>query len=203
MFFIKCYSLFSIFIVRNNKPFDCLQIINKPLKCCAKFSIIPIQDIKLFFKLCNTVIEYYFILNKWIISVGVIIDIKYDAPPTCTLLIMFFIFSTTFVKIAGNRIEIPSGSDSESEAEQKQISITLSAESIGYGEGTKDLSMDQLRLALAKEKFETKEPDARMVVLETNGEVLYERYFQVVMAINDAGGVLTLIDHAGDKDEEQ
>ena len=129
------------------------------------------------------------------IDVGSFSDIAF-------LLIIFFILTTTFVKIAGNKIEIPSGSDSESESEQKQIAITLKADSIGYGEDAKDLSMDELRLALAKEKFKTKEPDARMVVLETDGAVLYERYFQVVMAINESGGVMTLIDHAGGKDEE-
>ena len=130
------------------------------------------------------------------IDVGPFSDIAF-------LLIIFFILTTTFVKIAGNKIEIPSGSSEESEVEQKQIAVTLSAESILYGESAKSISIDELRVALAKEKFETKEPDARMVVLETGGEVLYERYFQVVMAINDSGGVLTLIDHADGKDEDE
>ena len=130
------------------------------------------------------------------IDVGSFADIAF-------LLIIFFILTTTFVKIAGNKIEIPSGSADQSEAEQKQLSITLSADSITYGEEAKSISMDELRVALAKEKFATKEPDARMVVLETDGEVLYERYFQVVMAIDDSGGVLTLIDHAGGEDAEQ
>ena len=130
------------------------------------------------------------------IDVGPFSDIAF-------LLIIFFILTTTFVKIAGNKLEIPSGSSEESEVEQKQIAVTLSAESILYGESAKSISIDELRVALAKEKFETKEPDARMVVLETGGEVLYERYFQVVMAINDSGGVLTLIDHADGKDEDE
>ena len=129
------------------------------------------------------------------IDVGSFSDIAF-------LLIIFFILTTTFVKIAGNKLEIPSGSSEESEVEQKQIAVTLSAESILYGEDAKSISTDELRVALAKEKFETKEPDARMVVLETDNAVLYERYFQVVMAINDSGGVLTLIDHAGGEDEE-
>ena len=130
------------------------------------------------------------------IDVGSFADIAF-------LLIIFFILTTTFVKIAGNKIEIPSGSADESESEQKQLSITLSADSITYGEDAKSIGIDELRQALEKEKFETKEPDDRMVILEADGEVLYERYFQVVMAISDADGVLTLIDHAGGKDEEQ
>ena len=130
------------------------------------------------------------------IDVGSFADIAF-------LLIIFFILTTTFVKIAGNTIEIPSGSADESEAEQKQLSVTLSADSITYGEGAKSMSIDELRVALAKEKFVTKEPDDRMVILEADGQVLYERYFQVVMAISDAGGVLTLIDHAGGEDAEQ
>ena len=129
------------------------------------------------------------------IDVGSFSDIAF-------LLIIFFILTTTFTKIAGNKIEIPSGSDEQSEVEQKQLSVTLSAENITYGEDAKSISIDELRVALAKEKFETKEPDDRMVILEADGHVLYERYFQVVMAISDSGGVLTLIDHAGGKDEE-
>jgi len=129
------------------------------------------------------------------IDVGSFADIAF-------LLIIFFILTTTFVKIAGNKIEIPSGSADQSESEQKQLSITLSADSITYGEEAKSIGIDELRLALEKEKFETKEPDDRMVILEADGHVLYERYFQVVMAIDDSGGVLTLIDHAGGKDEE-
>ena len=130
------------------------------------------------------------------IDVGSFSDIAF-------LLIIFFILTTTFVKIAGNKIQIPSGSDEQSEVEQKQLSVTLTAESILYGENAKNVSIDELRAALAKETFETKEEDDRMVVLETDGAVLYERYFQVVMAINDSGGVLTLIDHAGGEDAEQ
>jgi len=129
------------------------------------------------------------------IDVGSFSDIAF-------LLIIFFILTTTFTKIAGNKIEIPSGSSEQSESEQKQIAVTLSAESITYGEDAKSIGIDELRVVLAKEKFETKEPEDRMVVLETEGEVVYERYFQVVMAINDAGGVLTLIDHAGGEDKE-
>jgi biopolymer transport protein ExbD len=129
------------------------------------------------------------------IDVGSFADIAF-------LLIIFFILTTTFVKIAGNKIEIPSGSADQSESEQKQLSITLSADSITYGEEAKSIGIDELRLTLEKEKFETKEPDDRMIILESDGQVLYERYFQVVMAISDAGGVLTLIDHAGGEDEE-
>jgi biopolymer transport protein ExbD len=130
------------------------------------------------------------------IDVGSFSDIAF-------LLIIFFILTTTFVKIAGNKIEIPSGSDEQSEVEQKQLSVTLTAEDILYGENAKNVSIDELRVALAKEKFETKEPDAKMVVLETDAAVLYERYFQVVMAINDSGGVLTLIDQADGEDADQ
>ncbi len=130
------------------------------------------------------------------IDVGSFADIAF-------LLIIFFILTTTFTKIAGNKIEIPSGSSEQSESEQKQLSVTLSADDIIYGEDAKSIGIDELRRVLEAEKFETKEPDDRMVVLETDASVLYERYFQVVMAISDAGGVLTLIDHAGGEGDEQ
>ncbi|MFC1600896.1 ExbD/TolR family protein [Candidatus Sumerlaeota bacterium] len=111
------------------------------------------------------------------------------------LLIVFFILTTTFAKISGNKMEIPSGPADDSKTEQQQLTINLSPESILYGEDEQSLSIKQLRAALAREKFARKDPEQRMVILECGREVQYERYFQVVMAVADAGGVLALLDH--------
>lgn len=120
------------------------------------------------------------------VDVGAFADIAF-------LLIIFFILTTTFVVTAGRKMDIPSGSDSPSKTEQKQITVGLTSDRIEYGEDNKRMDMEQLRLALAAEKFSTREQEQRMVILNSRDDVAYERYYKVVMAISEAGGILALI----------
>ena len=121
------------------------------------------------------------------IDVGAFADIAF-------LLIIFFILTTTFVVTAGRKMEIPSGTSVPSKTEQKQITVCLTPDRIEYGEDSKRMDMEQLRLALAAEKFSTKEQEQRMVVLNSRDDVAYERYYKVVMAITEADGILALVD---------
>ncbi len=110
------------------------------------------------------------------------------------LLIIFFILTTTFLTTSGRKMNIPSGSSSPSKTEQKQLTINLTLDSIEYGENSRLMNMEELRMALASEKFETKDAEQRMVVLDSRDDVSYERYYRVVMAITEANGVLALVD---------
>ena len=123
------------------------------------------------------------------IDVGAFADIAF-------LLIIFFILTTTFVVTAGRKMDIPSGSSSPSKTEQKQLTVNLTSDRIEYGENNKRMDMEQLRLALAAENFSTKEQEQRMVILDSRDDVAYERYYKVVMAISEAGGVLALVDES-------
>lgn len=119
------------------------------------------------------------------------------------LLIIFFILTTTFVKVAGNNIDIPSGQVSDNQKEKKQLTINLTQEGkIEFGEKQKSMSIEQLRDELAKQKFPDKDEDDRMVILDSHDQTNYETYFQVVMAITNAGGVLALVDEKGDKEKK-
>ena len=111
------------------------------------------------------------------------------------LLIVFFILATTFEKVAGNMMEIPSGSAETSEVKQKQLTIKLNDEHVMYGENNRRVSLEELRFALEKEKLAERDEDMRMVILDCSKNVRYERYYQVVMAITNAGGILALIDY--------
>jgi len=115
------------------------------------------------------------------------------------LLIVFFILATTFEKVAGNRMEIPSGAPETSEAKQKQLTINIRDEQILYGEKNRKVSMEELRMELAKEKLTERNDEMRMVILECSKTVRYERYYQVVMAITNAGGILALVDYEESK----
>ena len=115
------------------------------------------------------------------------------------LLIIFFILTTTFKVMGGQELNIPSGEDSESK-DQKQLTIFLSGDKILYGEDSKsNLTLQQLRVQLADEELSTKKEDQRMVVLESDANVVYERYYNVMLAIRDADGIVALIERNTDE----
>ena len=116
------------------------------------------------------------------------------------LLIIFFILTTTFVKPFGSDLSVPSGSsDPENKTEDKQLTILLKGSSIRYADNDDELSINELRKKLLAENFPNKEPDKRMVIVECDKDLPYEQYFQVVMAISKAGGVLALIEEENNK----
>jgi len=114
------------------------------------------------------------------------------------LLIIFFILTTTFVKPAGDKLEIPSGAPDPEKKHAKQLTITLTANDISYGSEGEKMTIEELRAALFAENFLAKPPDKRVVILDSAPDVPYERYFQVVMAIANADGVLALIEEEGE-----
>ena len=109
------------------------------------------------------------------------------------LLIIFFILATTFVKIAGDKIEIPSGTTDASK-KQQQISVSLKGDGIYYGENGQSVSLDELRNLLKEQNFKEKDESNRMVVLEAQKDVKYDNYYKVVMVINESDGVLALVE---------
>ncbi|HYE07752.1 MAG TPA: biopolymer transporter ExbD [Planctomycetota bacterium] len=114
------------------------------------------------------------------------------------LLLLFFILATTFLKAAGSRMEIPAGQNSQAQA--TSLTVNISANDIRWGEKAQAVSIDQLRSLLVAERLpERKDASQRLVVLDSATDVPFQRYFEVVMAINQAGGVLALVD--ADEDE--
>jgi len=115
------------------------------------------------------------------------------------LLIIFFILTTTFKVMGGQELNIPSGEDSDSK-DQKQLTINLSGNKILYGEESKSsLTLRQLRVRLADEELSTKKEEKRMVVLESDANVVYQRYYNVMLAIRDADGIVALIEKETDE----
>ena len=125
------------------------------------------------------------------INVGAFSDIAF-------LLIIFFILTSTFLKTSGSKMNIPSGTTEQSEDEQKQLSIDLRVDEIYLGENTTPLTMEALRESLADADLPSKAEEQRMVLLISHKEVPYDRYFKVVTAISQAGGILALLDESGE-----
>lgn len=116
------------------------------------------------------------------------------------LLLMFFILATTFIKPAGEQLNIPSGAPGESGESDKSYTINLSANEIriGSSEGSGDVvTIEVLRDKLLAEKFPEKPEGKRIVILDSKPDVGFQSYFEVVSAIAQSGGVLALLESKG------
>jgi len=122
------------------------------------------------------------------INVGAFSDIAF-------LLIIFFILTTTFVRPAGDRLQIPAGTTDQSRKTDKQITVNLRPGEILFGEKSSPMDLNLLRATLLGANLPALPEDKRMVILDSAPDVPYEEYFQVVMAISNAGGALALVDH--------
>ena len=120
-------------------------------------------------------------------NVGAFADIAF-------LLIIFFILTTTFIKPEGNRLRIPSGVSDPLAKTDKQPTVNLSATSIHWGERDERLTLEELRGALMRMDLASRPADKRVVILNSAPDVPFQRYFEVVMAIHGADGVLALVE---------
>ena len=114
------------------------------------------------------------------------------------LLLIFFILTTTFIKTAGNKLAVPSGSLDSSKKEERQLTINLKPGDIRWGEKAEQITIEDLRAELKKEDFASKDPAKRVVIVDASQDVVYDEYFQVVMAIAKAGGVMALVEQQQD-----
>ena len=111
------------------------------------------------------------------------------------LLLIFFILTTTLARTAGTKLSIPSGVSDPARKDEKQLSVNLRPGEIFYGEKAERLSLVELRDRLRRENLLARDPNRRIVIVESTTTVPYEEYFQVVTAIAKAGGVIALVDY--------
>ena len=126
------------------------------------------------------------------IDVGAFADIAF-------LLIIFFILTTSIMQFKGRAIDIPSSQKPEEVREEhKTTTIALSGDEIRYGAGDDSavVSMDELRLKLEQENFAAKETSRdRMVIVESGDDVDWNRYFKVMTAVSNAGGIVAIVEN--------
>ncbi|MCC5843086.1 MAG: biopolymer transporter ExbD [Verrucomicrobia bacterium] len=125
------------------------------------------------------------------IDVGAFADIAF-------LLIIFFILTTSFVRPLGQEVRIPQTETPENrEVDDQTPSVNVTANLIRFGEtedSMADISLDALRDRLFQMNLMNAEDQDRMIVLEVADDVTYERYFQVVTLISDAGGIIAIVE---------
>lgn len=106
------------------------------------------------------------------------------------LLIIFFILATTLAQTRGFDTEFPQGEKSE-EPPKKTTTILLRAGKITLNDEPVDVPT--LRAELAELKLDRKQGDDKIVLLEAHGKVGYQRYFEVMAAITQAGGKTCIV----------
>lgn len=114
------------------------------------------------------------------------------------LLIIFFILTTSLAHPFGKLLEMPSASTPEDNSQKapKIPSVNLMADKLVFTEGEgaeREITPNQLRAELMSRNLTSKQPNDRLVILEVAEEVPYQRYYQVVTMISEAGGVVAMI----------
>lgn len=113
------------------------------------------------------------------------------------LLIIFFILTTSLARPLGRVIDVPSAAKPEAKkADDKTPSINVLPDRIVLGEGEgaeREVTLTELRADLVKRRLDSAAEKDRMVVVEIGEDVAYERYFQVITMVAEAGGVVAML----------
>lgn len=114
------------------------------------------------------------------------------------LLIIFFILTTSLAHPFGKLLEMPSASTPEDNSKKapKIPTINLMENRIVYSEGEsaeREITPNQLHAELMAKQLLTKPQNDRLVMLEVAEAVPYQRYYQIVTMISEAGGVVAMI----------
>ena len=72
--------------------------------------------------------------------------------------------------------------------------MSLTPAGIRYGEKGEEVSVAGLRERLLRRDMRNRAEPDRIVILDSAPSVLYQTYYEVVMVINETGGVLALVD---------
>ncbi len=114
------------------------------------------------------------------------------------LLIIFFILTTSLAHPFGKLLEMPSAATPEDNSKKapKIPSINLMVDRIVLTEGEgagQEITPNELHADLMRRQLPLKPKNDRLVMLEVAEEVSYQRYYQIVTLISEAGGVVAMI----------
>jgi len=129
------------------------------------------------------------------VNVGPFSDIAF-------LLIIFFILTATFAKLQGNKLDIPSAESSPTTSKDEQPTITLVGNRMTWGQSVREIEIEELRAKLFNMNLPARADSKRIVVVNSAPDVPYQRFYEVMMTIKDAGGVLGLVAEEGQKARE-
>ena len=114
------------------------------------------------------------------------------------LLIIFFILTATLNKTKGITTDIPAGEQSDQESETTPT-IQLVADKVLFDD--KNVNWQELEKQLAEMRLPERENEQERIVLsEAKEGVYYQNYYQAMVLVSKAGGVVSIVkDDDGDE----
>ena len=114
------------------------------------------------------------------------------------LLIIFFILTATLNKTKGITTDIPAGEQSDQESETTPT-IQLVADKVLFDD--KNVNWKELEKQLAEMRLSERENEQdRIVLIEAKEGVYYQNYYQAMVLVSKAGGVVSIVkDDDGDE----
>lgn len=108
------------------------------------------------------------------------------------LLIIYFLVATTLVKVKTITADLPSGEKSAQTESDKTPIVNLRGEEIFLND--KKMTMELLGERLAALELSSKDPAARVIMLESAKGTPYGNYFKALAAISANGGVVAIVE---------
>jgi len=108
------------------------------------------------------------------------------------LLIIYFLVATTLVKVKTITADLPSGEKAAQSQPEKTPIVNLRGAEVFFND-TK-MSMAVLDQRLAALNLSDREPEKRVIMLESANGTPYENYFQALAAISANNGVVAIVD---------
>ncbi len=107
------------------------------------------------------------------------------------LLIIFFILTATLNKTKGITTDIPAGEQSDQESETTPT-IQLVADKVLFDD--KNVNWQELEKQLAEMRLPERENEQdRIVLIEAKEGVYYQNYYQAMVLVSKAGGVVSIV----------
>ena len=115
------------------------------------------------------------------------------------LLLIFFIMTSTLSRITGFMTDMPSGAAGQQQQQEKTPTIGLNEDRILFND--KEMSIDGLRSSLGELRLDQKTGEGKVVIVSASGPVRFQRYYEVLAAVQSSSGVVAIVTQEGDKQE--
>jgi biopolymer transport protein ExbD len=110
------------------------------------------------------------------------------------LLNIFFIMVTSIAEFTGVNADVPSAERSQAVAEQTP---TIAIQENKFTFNDKEISLADLKQRIIDLDLVHKTGEAKVVLLEAQGKIPYQAYFEIMADVSAAGGVIGIVQDEG------
>ena len=110
------------------------------------------------------------------------------------LLNIFFIMVTSIAEYTGVIADVPAAERSQAVAEQTP---TIAIQENKFTFNDKEISLTDLKQRLADLDLAHKTGEGKVVLLEAQGKIPYQAYFEIMADVSAAGGVIGIVQDEG------